>query len=475
LGRRITTSFYGLLSSLLIIVVTDATPDPFHLATVPPMGWNSLYAHYLDVSETVMKDAAEQLIQLGLRDVGYRHVNVDDCWMAPQRDAVTQQLQANPTTFPSGIAELANYLHERNFSLGIYSSAGTMTCTKFPGSIHYEMLDAQTFANWGVDYVKYDNCYSDGTPDIVRHSKMRDAILATNRPMFFSVCNGGGNEIWRWASSVGHAWRSTVDIQRNWNSIYHNYWNNQRQVESILFTKFTNSWLDPDMLQMGSAEGPELPITEQRTQFGLWVLAKAPLILSTNLAKMSNASLAIVSNTRLINLHQNPHYPPAVCYVGCRHITTTSADKDSTASVTWPLPYSLLATSNVLDETRTSEVTVAIIVNWSDENQTLTNLTMYAHDIGIVPMPNAKVVVTDLWTGTTVMETVVRSTLSNDTSKRRDSRSSSNELPVPIVVPILERHDNVIYQFEVVNNNRDCNTEQLSGCPEGIEQVNATL
>jgi hypothetical protein len=100
---------------------------------------------------------------------------------------------------------------------------------------------------------------------------------------------------------------------------------------------------------------------------------------------------------------------------------------------------------------------------------------MYAHDIGIVPMPNAKVVVTDLWTGATVMETVVRSTLSLDTSKRRGRRINSNDLPVPIVVPILERHDNVIYQFEVVNNNEDCNTEQFSGCPEGIEQVSASL
>jgi alpha-galactosidase len=437
------------------------------------MGWNAWYAYFREVDEFAMKEAADQMVELGLRDVGYQYVNLDDSWMAAERDPVTHSLVPNATKFPSGFKALATYMHDRKLKMGLYSSAGTMTCVSLPGSLNHEVEDAQAFASWGIDFLKYDDCYGDSNSDVVRYTRMRNALNATGRPMLFSLCNGGQNGVWAWAPSVGNMWRSTSDILRTWVTIEPNFWNNQQFIERMPFGKFTHSWPDPDMLQIGIDQfGQLLPLSEQRSQFGLWVLAKAPLILSTNLTILAPESLEIIKNKRLIDIHQNPHYPPARCYVGCR-----VGDKVAIKNGTWS-SYSILATSNVLDDARTTSVTVAIVMNWSG-NQTMANFTMFIHDIGIVPMPNMKLVVTDLWTGQVVKTTrvgtikvchdVVSSTTTTTSGGVRGTMQKSTTTmlhdPIPIGIPALGPHDNVIYQFEtsvVTAEDGDCDAESSS-------------
>jgi hypothetical protein len=161
------------------------------LARVPPMGWNSWNKFGCKVNEQVIRDAVHVLAYSGLQQLGYRYVNIDDCWMAANRTVASNEYQADPTKFPSGMKEIGVHIHQNGFLYGIYTSAGTKTCQGLPGSLGSEDRDAQTFADWGVDFLKYDNCYNENIPSIDRYPKMRDALNKTGRPIFFSLCQWG--------------------------------------------------------------------------------------------------------------------------------------------------------------------------------------------------------------------------------------------------------------------------------------------
>ena len=125
--------------------------------------------------------------------------------------------------FPDGMKKLGDYIHSKGLNFGIYSSAGTMTCQGLAGSLYYEEIDAQDFASWGVDYLKYDNCYNDNVPGSVRYAAMRDALASTGRPIFFSMCNWGEEESWRWAPGIANSWRTTQDIFDDFSSVEYNF------------------------------------------------------------------------------------------------------------------------------------------------------------------------------------------------------------------------------------------------------------
>lgn len=160
---------------------------------------------------------ANTLVSTGLRDKGYVYVNLDDCWQI-SRNSVTKEIVADIEKFPSGIPALAAYVHSLGLKFGLYSDAGTMTCQKRPGSLGYEEIDAQTYARWGVDYLKYDNCFNDGSSPKKRYPVMRDALNKTGRPIYFSMCEWGQEQPWKWAASVGNSWRTTGDIGDSWSS-----------------------------------------------------------------------------------------------------------------------------------------------------------------------------------------------------------------------------------------------------------------
>lgn len=185
------------------------------LAPTPPMGWNSWNKFHCNITEQLIRETADAMVSSGMRDAGYVYLNIDDCWEAPARDA-KGDLATDSTHFPSGMKALADYVHSKGLKLGIYSSAGTGTCEKRPASLDHEIADARTFAEWGIDYLKYDNCNNDQRPALDRYGAMGKALHATGRPIVYSLCEWGQNKPWTWGRTVGaQLWRTTGENSRS--------------------------------------------------------------------------------------------------------------------------------------------------------------------------------------------------------------------------------------------------------------------
>src|SRR5690349_3269076 len=166
------------------------------LAPTPPMGWNSWNKFGCNVSDKLIRETADAMVSSGMKAAGYQYVNIDDCWQV-RRDA-QGTIVADPANFPSGIKALADYVHSKGLKLGVYTDAGRMTCQKRPGSYQHEVQDVNTYASWGVDYVKIDWCYADGLNPEVQYAKLRDAFANASRPIVFSICNWGVQAPWTW-------------------------------------------------------------------------------------------------------------------------------------------------------------------------------------------------------------------------------------------------------------------------------------
>jgi alpha-galactosidase len=274
------------------------------LARTPPMGWNSWYKFTERVDDVTVRAMADAMVSSGMRDAGYTHVNIDDCWAGP-RDA-----QGNITgnlKFPN-MKRLADYVHSKGLKIGIYSGPGPATAGSYTGSYGHEVQDARTFAAWGFDYFKYDwttadQFYKDSEMQAV-YQKMGEALAASGRPIVFSLCQYGRADVWRWGAKVGgNFWRTNDDIGDNWPS-----------VEKIGFSQFDiaryarpGHWNDPDMLQVGLGG---MTADEYRTQMSLWSLLAAPLIASNDLRSMSVETKLILLNTEIIAIDQDPEAKP---------------------------------------------------------------------------------------------------------------------------------------------------------------------
>lgn len=262
----------------------------------PQMGWNSWNHYGCGVNEAVIKATADAFIAHDLPKYGYKYVNIDDCW-AKSRDE-NGVIQPDNTTFPN-FQDMIDYVHSKGLLFGLYSDAGTKTCAGRPGSLNYETIDAVTYAEWKVDYLKYDNCNNDGIPPEKRYPIMRDALNKTGRPIFYSLCEWGQDDPARWAPAVGNSWRTTLDIRDNWDTM-------------ILRADLNNAWWnyagpygwnDPDMLEVGNGG---MSTTEYETHFSLWCLMKAPLLIGANIANMSTDTLRILTNSDAIAVNQDP-------------------------------------------------------------------------------------------------------------------------------------------------------------------------
>ncbi|ELY99132.1 Alpha-galactosidase [Natrialba aegyptia DSM 13077] len=283
------------------------------LVDTPPMGWNSWNTFYCDIDAGLIKDTADAMVENGMKEVGYEYICIDDCWMASERD-VNGNLQPDPETFPNGIDAVADYVHKRGLKLGIYQSAGTTTCEGLPGSLGYEEKDAQSFADWGVDYLKYDNCGEHyGLSAIERYTRMHKALEATDRDILLSICEWGDNDPWMWAPEAGgNLWRTTGDIKPLW-SAKENLWGNGiidiiDQNEPLAEYAGPGHWNDPDMLVVGVdlPEYPNLTEAEDRTHFGMWAMMAAPLIAGNDIRNMSEETRNILTNYELIEINQDP-------------------------------------------------------------------------------------------------------------------------------------------------------------------------
>lgn len=267
------------------------------LAASPPMGWNTWNRFRCDLSEDLIRQTAEAMVASGMRDAGYLYVNLDDCWQVG-RDELGR-IVADPDRFPSGIAALADYVHALGMKLGIYTCAGTATCQERPGSYGFEFLDAETYAEWGVDYVKVDWCYTEGMKARERYSVFRQALDRAGRPMVFSICNWGLDSPWVWGPYTGHLWRTSMDIFDAWVSVVLNY---ELTVPWAAFAG-PGHWNDPDMLEVGNGG---MTNDEYRAHMSLWSILSAPLIAGHDVRTMDDETREILLNREVIAVDQDP-------------------------------------------------------------------------------------------------------------------------------------------------------------------------
>jgi len=290
---------YALILFLAVISVSLSAQKFPGLADTPPMGWNSWNYFNCNISEAKVKAIADAVAGNGMKDAGYQYIVIDDCWQV-KRDKDGYVI-ADPVKFPSGIKALADYIHSKGLKFGIYSCGGLKTCQGRPGGAGYEDKDAQRYAEWGVDYLKYDWCNSDKMISQVQYSKMRDALYKAGRPIVFSLCEWGSTKPWNWADSVGHLWRTTGDIQDKFDK-GHGVLKIFDEQSKIRTANKPNGWNDPDMLEVGNHG---LSYIESRTHFTLWCMMAAPLIAGNDLRKMNEDILKVLTNKDAISVDQD--------------------------------------------------------------------------------------------------------------------------------------------------------------------------
>ncbi len=274
------------------------------LALTPPMGWNSWNKFGCDINEKLIREAADALVSSGMNKAGYEYIVIDDCWQIDRKPDGT--IVVDQTRFPSGIKSLADYIHSKGLKFGIYSCAGRKTCQQRPGSNGYEVIDANTYASWGVDYLKYDWCNSEGINPVKAYTDMSRALANSGRPIVFSMCEWGSSRPWSWAQNVGHLWRTTGDIQdcwdckRDWGGMG---WTTILDLQ-VGLEKFAGPghWNDPDMLEVGNGH---MKYNEYIAHFSFWCLLAAPLMAGNDLGNMNDSIKNILLNRDAIAINQD--------------------------------------------------------------------------------------------------------------------------------------------------------------------------
>ncbi|KAH8758096.1 alpha-galactosidase [Hyaloscypha sp. PMI_1271] len=295
------------------------------LARTPQMGWNNWNALGCDVSESLLLDTSKKLVDSGLRDVGYNYVVLDDCWSHGRDEEGF--LEEDLEKFPSGMSAVADELHRQGLLFGMYSSAGEMTCARYAGSLDWEENDAKSFAGWGVDYLKYDNCYHMGrfgTPKLSfdRYKVMWDALNSTGRPILYSLCNWGEDYTHTWGMSIANSWRMSGDIYDSFSrpddlcscidasspfciapGTHCSVLNIINKVAPYVDRGQPGGWNDLDMLEVGNGGMTD---EEYKAHFSLWAALKSPLLMGNDLRSLSAASLTILNNPAVIAISQDP-------------------------------------------------------------------------------------------------------------------------------------------------------------------------
>lgn len=313
------------------------------LALTPPMGWNSWYIYLHHVTEAAMRRAADQMIASGMADYGYQYVNIDDCW-SRQPNSTNSEVggptrDANGHILPNGrfpdIKGMVDYIHAKGLKAGIYSSPGPKTCAGFEGSWQHEAQDAQTFADWGIDFLKYDWCsygqiFRNGDPRLTNmvsvqtakglagykfpYELMSHELRKAGRDIVFNLCQYGIGDVWKWGGEVGNCWRTTGDLGAARDTRLPGFY-------SIAFSNAKHwqfarpgAWNDPDYLLIGwigadhgkSTRQTKLTADEQYSYMSMWSLMAAPLIFSGDMTKLDAFTLNVLCNSEVIDVDQDP-------------------------------------------------------------------------------------------------------------------------------------------------------------------------
>lgn len=274
-------------------------------AQTPPMGWNSWNKFGCNVSEKLIMDMADKMVETGMKDAGYQYVVIDDCWQV-ERDSLGF-IQADPDRFPHGMKYLADYIHSKGLKFGLYSCAGSYTCQGRPGSRGHQFQDALMYAKWGVDYLKYDWCSDEGQNAQAAYATMSDAIKESGRPMILSICEWGEHEPWKWGKGIGHLWRVTADIRDCYQCLFD--WggvgvlNVIDKMADLYPYAGPGHWNDAEMLEVGNGG---MTKDEYITHFSMWCMLAAPLMAGNDLTKMDKDTHEILTNKEVIAVDQDP-------------------------------------------------------------------------------------------------------------------------------------------------------------------------
>jgi alpha-galactosidase len=278
------------------------------LALTPPMGWNSWNAFETDINEVKIRQVADAMVDSGMRDAGYEYLVLDDGWMAGSRDS-NGNLVGDPNKFPRGMKAIGDYIHSKGLKFGIYEDRGHLTCQQLPGSFEHEQADMNTFASWGVDYIKMDSCFAEnnGRLSSEDYTLYRNCIIKTGRPMVLSISDFG-NGAWAWGGEeMAQLWRTSYDIYPWMDSVY--YCADTSSGDSSIHPAFNGLWQfagpghwnDPDMLQVGNMAND----VENRAHFSLWCILAAPLMAGNDLRAMSESVKNILTAPEVIKVNQD--------------------------------------------------------------------------------------------------------------------------------------------------------------------------
>lgn len=285
--------------------------------TRPPMGWNSWNTFAEKIDEKLVREMADVIVEKGLDKFGYNYVVIDDCWAEKTRDS-SGRLVPDKNKFPSGMKALADYVHSKGLKFGMYSCAGVLTCGQYPASYDYEFIDAKTFAEWGVDFLKYDFCYK---PEFIAgkslYRRMGLALANCGRDILFSACSWGAEKTHEWIRSTGAGmWRSTGDIFDNWNSVKNiimqqvditcEYNNNEGSMPFGGIGCFN----DMDMLVVGMHGVGNVGLggctdEEYRTHFSAWAIFGSPLMIGCDIRKLDDEAYKILTNRDVLAINQD--------------------------------------------------------------------------------------------------------------------------------------------------------------------------
>jgi alpha-galactosidase len=274
----------------------------------PPMGWNTWNTFAENINEELILSSADTIVSSGLKDAGYEYIVIDNCWALRERDK-NGKLVADPVKFPHGMKYVADYIHGKGLKFGMYSCCGTMTCAGYPASYDHEFQDAATFAEWGVDFLKYDYCFRPWSQEgKLLYRRMGLALANCGRDILFSGCSWGHDKTYEWIRSTGaNMWRSTGDINDTWESV-----KNLIQLQyDILPYGGQGCFNDMDMLIVGMNGRGNVGIKgctedEYKLHFAAWCLLGSPLMIGCDIRNMDDSAKAILTNKDLIEIQQDP-------------------------------------------------------------------------------------------------------------------------------------------------------------------------
>lgn len=296
----------------------------------PPMGWNSWNTFAENINEKVVMETADFIVESGLKDCGYEYVIIDDCWSLRERNE-KGELVPDPEKFPNGMKYVADYVHSKGLKFGMYSCVGTLTCAGYPGSLDHEFVDAKSFADWGVDYLKYDFCFHPhSTLGHFMYKRMGLALANCGRDIVFAACSWGDENTKVWIKETGaHTWRSTGDIVDSWESI------KTLALDQLQVPEYNGNgcFNDMDMLVVGMKGEGNVGITgctteEYKTHFAFWAMMGSPLIIGCDLRKADEDAMAILKNKMLIDIDTDEAYRQPFWVNGNRHFNRNRKAND---------------------------------------------------------------------------------------------------------------------------------------------------